>query len=68
MNKYNNHDCVKYHVVLSYVSEDKQIGYQKTEISHADTKEAAVVDVLTRRMEEPYPLAGVAVYECVLAF
>lgn len=65
--KHNNHDCINFIVHLSFVSPDHMSGYQKEHYSHADSKERAIVDALIAYGDEPTPLKGIAVYQCVFA-
>ena len=69
MESLNSHKCMKYYVVLSFVSQDHQDGYQKTTYEHCETKYEAAVKATAKFMDtEIYPIQGVAVYECVLAY
>lgn len=66
MDKYNNAGCIRYYVNLSFVTPNNQDGYQKNDVSHAATKETAIAEVIVKYLNEPYPLRGISVYECVL--
>ena len=60
-----DHRAIRFHIILSFVTTDGQNGYQVTDVSHAETKESAIVEVMQRHMKETMPLAGIAVYELV---
>lgn len=66
MQKFNEAGCIRYYVNLSFVAIGYQDGYQKNDVSHAMTKEAAIAEVIVKYLNEPYPLRGISVYECVL--
>jgi len=62
----NGHSAIRFQVHLTFVDAQAENGYSRQDVSHATTKEAAIVEVLMKYMEERYPLAGIAVWE--LAF
>ena len=64
---YNDAKVVKFHVCLSFVSQDQQDGYQKNDICECETKEQAIVQVLARYLNEAYPLCGISVHQLVFA-
>ena len=68
MERYNEHRCVKFMVVLSFVSPDEQSGYLKTEYVHCECKYEAAAKASAKFMGEDFPIRGVAVYECTLAY
>ena len=68
MKKYNEGGIIKFRVVLSFVSDGDQNGYQKEEWVHCDDMNEAAVIATARHMNEQYPLKGVAVFECVLLY
>ena len=58
--------AIRFKVVLSFVRNDEHDGYQGHFVSNAATKEEAVVEVLSKCLNEHYPLRGIDVYELVL--
>ncbi len=64
--EHNEHEAIRFIVHLSFVSEDNQDVYQKTEFSNELTKEEAIVDALMGNMNEKYPLKGISVYKLEL--
>jgi len=69
MEKHNSHSSVKYRVTASFVTPDKQNGYQKTElINDANSAHEAASMAMVSFCDENTPIAGIAVYECVLTY
>lgn len=69
MEIHNSHSSVKYRVTAVFVTPDEQDGYQKTELIHeAKSAHEAASKAMISFCNEDYPLAGIAVYECVLAY
>lgn len=62
---HNEHDSIRFIVRLSFVSDDHQNGYQHEFTSHAETKEAAIVQAIQAHLDERYPLKGISVYQCI---
>jgi hypothetical protein len=67
MRKYNQHECIRFIVQLTFVAPDEQHGYQRDGVSHKETAEEAIFEVLKDHLNETYPLKGISVYECVLS-
>ncbi len=66
---HNKHRSVKYRVTASFVTPDKQNGYQKTELIHdAISAHEAASMAMILFCDEDTPIAGIAVYECVLTY
>ena len=66
---HNKHSSVKYRVTASFVTPDKQNGYQKTELIHdAISAHDAASMAMILFCDEDTPIAGIAVYECVLTY
>jgi len=61
--KLNDVEAIRFYVHLSFVSPDNKEGYQKTDVSHEETREKAIVEVLARHMNEKYPLKGITLYK-----
>ncbi len=64
---HNRSQSINFKVHLMFVSPNNQDGYCIEDVSHADSKEAAVVEILMRHMNEMYPLKGITVYQCVFS-